>query len=149
MRAGTTAPGLGLVWHEEYPMTETLDALEMLVAAHQATGWSMESAPPWWLSEIVVARVVVGDVGFHGPPPTTGPLEVEIGYNVVPGLRRRGVATQACRLILTQAWSDGATSVTAETEGHNLASQLVLLHSGFTDLGGFRYRAERPAEVGG
>jgi RimJ/RimL family protein N-acetyltransferase len=37
--------------------------------------------------------MVIGDIGFRGPPDAAG--IVEIGYSVVAGRRRRGYATEA------------------------------------------------------
>jgi ribosomal-protein-alanine N-acetyltransferase len=125
-------------------MEETLSALAMLVAAHRAVGWSGGTRPSWWLHQIVLGDTVVGDVGFHGPPAATGPVEVEIGYNVVGGLRGRGIGTQACRLLLLLAWRDGARLVRAEVDPGNEASRRVLLRCGFTELDGLRFQAERP-----
>ena len=101
----------------------------MVFAAHQAMTGGIGKSPAWWIHQIVVDGVVVGDIGFHGPP---GPeLAVEIGYSVVPAWRGRGVASRACALILQQAWQDGADTVVAETDHDNVASQAVLLRNGF------------------
>lgn len=116
-------------WHPEYPLPDSLDAIAMTFAAHQAMGCAIVDPPAWWMHQIVVDGVVVGDIGFHGPP---GPEKaVEIGYSVVPAWRRRGVASWACSLILQQAWQDGAEIVIAETDHDNVASQAVLLANGF------------------
>jgi RimJ/RimL family protein N-acetyltransferase len=116
-------------WHPEYPLPDSLDAIAMAFAAHQAMEYPVAEPPAWWVHQIVVDGVVVGDIGFHGPP---GPEKaVEIGYSVVPGWRRRGVASWACSLILQQAWQDGAEIVLAETDHDNVASQAVLLANGF------------------
>jgi len=133
-------------------------ALGMVVAAHRLTGGTLPDLPRWWLHQIVVADLVVGDVGFHGPPPVTGPAEVEIGYNVVEGLRGRGIATRACGLILEQAWRDGAAVVRAEVDPHNVASRRILLRSGFVEHGrdeqddrdeqGGRYELRSPTGTG-
>jgi len=141
---GQGAPGPGLRWHPEYPMAETVDALGMIVAAHRVQGWSMVVEPRWWLHQIVQGDLVVGDIGFHGPPAAIGGGEVEIGYNVVAGLRGRGIATRACALIVERAWRDGATVVRAEADPDNGASQQVLLRSGFRPTGYFRYVLHRP-----
>ncbi len=74
---------------------------------------------------------MVGDVGFHGPPPVDGVAAVEIGYAVVPAWRGRGVATQACRSILSYAWAHGAAEVWADAEPANAASRAVLGKNGF------------------
>lgn len=142
--AGRGAPGTGLFWHQDYPMSETLGALAMVVGAHQAVGSSGVGQPKWWLHQIVVDDLVVGDVGFHGPPGDTGLVEVELGYHVVRGLRGQGIATQACGLLLQQAWRDDAWAVRAETEADNVASQRVLLRAGFRDEGGLRFVLTRP-----
>lgn len=117
------------VWHPEYPLPESMDAIAMALAAHEAMIGAIEEPPDWWIHQIVVDGVVVGDIGFHGPP---GPDKVvEIGYSVVPAWRRRGVASRASELILQQAWQDGAEIVLAEADHDNVASQAVLLSNGF------------------
>jgi [ribosomal protein S5]-alanine N-acetyltransferase len=118
-----------LSWHAEYPLPDSLDAIAMALASHHAMTGRVSNPPTWWIHHIVVDGVVVGDIGFHGPP---GPERtVEIGYSVVPAWRRRGVASRACNLILQRAWQDGAEIVIAETDHDNLASQAVLLRNGF------------------
>jgi RimJ/RimL family protein N-acetyltransferase len=116
-------------WHREYPLPDTIDAIAMLVAAHRAMLGKVSASPAWWIHQIVVDGVVIGDIGFHGPP--SPELAVEIGYSVVPAWRGRGVATRACALIVQQAWQDGADTVIAETDAGNVASQAVLLRNGF------------------
>lgn len=146
--SGAGRPG-ELRWHEEYPLAETLDALAMLDSAHRAAGWTGTSTPSWWLHQIVLDDLVVGDVGFHGPPAATEPAEVEIGYAVVEALRGRGIATRACHLVLEVAWRDGAALVRAEADESNPASVRVLRAAGFTALGDRRFRIRRPAGVAG
>lgn len=117
-------------WHPDYPLPDTVAALRLLLAAHEAMG-TLGGLPRWWVHEIRVAGQVVGDVGFHGPPPAEGPVVVEIGYAVVPALRGHGIATRACALLLEQAWRDGAEQVLAETAPDNVASRTVLRRNGF------------------
>jgi RimJ/RimL family protein N-acetyltransferase len=116
-------------WHREYPLPDTIDAIALLFAAHRAVLGTVSESPKWWIHQIVVDGVVVGDIGFHGPP--SPELGVEIGYSVVPAMRGRGVASRACALILQQAWHDGADTVVAETDAGNVISQMVLLRNGF------------------
>lgn len=113
----------GLRWHEEYPGNDTADALGMLALAPDG------GAPPWGLWQIVVAGEVIGDIGFHGPPDPEG--SVEIGYNVVPARRRRGVASRAVALVVAEAAAAGARTVTAEVVGDNPGSAGALLGNGF------------------
>jgi RimJ/RimL family protein N-acetyltransferase len=130
-------------WHPEYPLPDSVDAISMVFAAHHAMTGRIDASPAWWIHQIVVDDVVVGDIGFHGPP---GPERtVEIGYCVVPAWRRRGVASQACNLILQQAWRDGAETVVAETDHDNVASQAVLLANGFRRRSDGIFVIKRPA----
>jgi ribosomal-protein-alanine N-acetyltransferase len=129
MLTGKPRPETLSRWHPEYPLPDSIDAIATVIAAHRVMGGAVDEAPVWWIHQIVVDGVVVGDIGFHGPP---GPeLAVEIGYSVVPAWRRRGIASRACDLILQQAWQDGAEIVVAETDRDNVASQAVLLGNGF------------------
>ncbi len=52
----------------------------------------------------VSARVMVGHVGFHGPPDLR--RAVEMGYTVLPSYRRRGYATEAVRGLMDWAVRD-------------------------------------------
>lgn len=119
-------------WHPGYPTADTFSAARMLLGAFDALGLDPTSSP-WWVFAVVVEDRVVGDVGFHSPPSEDGPVEVEIGYQVVPGLRRRGVATRACGLLLEHAWRHGADVVRAEVEPgpYADASRAVLAANGF------------------
>jgi RimJ/RimL family protein N-acetyltransferase len=116
-------------WHPQYPLPDSIDAIAMVFASHRAMLGTVNESPVWWIHQIIVDGAVVGDIGFHGPPDPD--LAVEIGYSVVPAWRGRGVASQACALILQQAWQDGADIVIAETDADNVASQAVLLRNGF------------------
>ena len=135
-------------WHPGYPLAETVDALSLLLAAHEAMG-TVGSLPRWWVHEIRVHGQVVGDVGFHGPPAGSGAVVVEIGYAVVPELRGRGVATRAVGLLLDRAWRDGASRVLAETDDDNAASQAVLVRTGFRRRLSGDWAVDRPARGAG
>ena len=120
-------------WHPEFPADGTLTAVRMLLETYAVLGLD-PGRSPWWFFGIVADGVVVGDAGFHGPPPAEGPAEVEVGYQVAPSARGRGVATRACALLLEHAWRHGAALVRAEVEPDNpdgLASRAVLRANGF------------------
>jgi RimJ/RimL family protein N-acetyltransferase len=68
---------------------------------------------------------------------------VEIGYSIVPELQRRGLATRAVALLCDRAAIGGAKVVTAETLPALIASQGVLLKSGFE-----RFETYQDAEAG-
>ena len=145
---GGTEPRDTVHWHPGYPLPDTVDALSMLLAAHEAMG-TVSSLPRWWVHEIRVGGQVVGDVGFHGPPAGSGVAVVEIGYAVVPELRGRGVATRAVGLLLDLAWRDGAAQVLAETDDANAASQAVLARTGFRRRLSGDWAVDRPARGAG
>jgi GNAT superfamily N-acetyltransferase len=125
-------------WHPDYPTADTVDAASMLLAGYEANGTPAPERPVWWLYGIVVDGLVVGDAGFSGPPAPARPVEVAIGYQVLPGYRGRGLATRACALLLELAWAHGADLVRADAEPENVASRAVLRANGF-----------RPAPGGG
>jgi RimJ/RimL family protein N-acetyltransferase len=142
--AGRGEPPRGLIWDADYPTSDTLIALDLLMSAHAA----VDSSPGqrWWLHQIVVGAggqdLVVGDIGFHGPPLSGARAVVEIGYAVVPSWRGRGIATHACRVLLAQAWRDGADVVRAEAE--RPASRAVLRKCGFQARSAPWFEVSRP-----
>ena len=140
-------------WHEEYPAAGLRGIARMLLGAYEAMGVPADDASPWWVSGIVVDGQVVGDAGFHGPPAGEPPVEVEIGYQVVPALRGRGLATRACALLLEHAWARGADVVRADVEPdnpHGPASHAVLRANGFrpTPQGDLAVAAPTPSRTG-
>ena len=89
-------------------------------------------AAGWWLHYIVLAEAerhtVVGTTGYKGPPEEG---VVEIGYSVVPSYQRRGLATEACEVLIEAAWERGADAVIAHTLPHLAPSIRVLQKLGF------------------
>jgi RimJ/RimL family protein N-acetyltransferase len=82
-----------------------------------------------WL--IVLDGDVVGMVGFKGAPKDGS---IEVGYGVVPSVQRQGVATAALTRLLERL-EDPTLIVQADTAAWNVASQRVLQHLGFVEVG--------------
>jgi predicted acetyltransferase len=89
-----------------------------------------------------------GVIGFRWQPGTADlPSHVlgHIGFSVVPWKRRRGYATRALGLFLTQARKEGLPHVELTTDPENAASQRVIAANG----GQLVERFTRPAVFGG
>lgn len=134
-------PAMQAAWHPEYPLADTLDGLTWLFAAWQEMGGVLDGSP-WWTYQLVVAGETVGDIGFHGPPDPGGQLT--IGYQVVPSVQRRGIATAACAELVALAWAAGARRLHAHTDADNRASQQVLTRNGFASADGRAHWLDRP-----
>ncbi|BAY87453.1 GCN5-related N-acetyltransferase [Calothrix parasitica NIES-267] len=89
----------------------------------------------WWSPRlIVVDRLIVGMCGFKNPPQKDN--SVEIGYGVIPSQQRKGFATRAVEVLLTEAFSQvEIKSVIAHTALSNHPSHKVLQKNGFTQQG--------------
>jgi RimJ/RimL family protein N-acetyltransferase len=88
---------------------------------------------PFGYYQIVLDGVVVGGIGFHGPPEDG---LVEIGYGVVPSFRGRGVATEALRRVLDLAAGlDDVSRVCGRADAGNVASQRVMAAAGMQLVG--------------
>jgi len=92
---------------------------------------------PWTHGFAVVDReshLIVGNVGFKGPPDDQG--MVEIAYGIVPDYEGRGYATQAAALLVTFASANSdVTLIRAHTLPTNNASTHVLRKNGFEHIG--------------
>lgn len=96
------------------------------------------AALPWVARAMVLAdnlgaRRVIGSVGFHGPPDASG--QVEIGYHVEPGFRRRGFATEAVRALIDWATEQDIRRFRASIAPSNKASLAVVRRFGFREAG--------------
>ena len=83
-------------WMAGYPMQGTLIAVEAFVRAVD------NGADPGAYGVYQLVRssdaVVVGDIGFHGPP--SWARSVTVGYGLAPGARGQGYATEALRAVV-------------------------------------------------
>jgi RimJ/RimL family protein N-acetyltransferase len=89
------------------------------------------AAPEWGAVYLAVEGRLVGCAGYHGPPDHSG--EVEIGYSVCFGDRRRGIATAAVSRLCQLARDRGCSSVRATTTASNLGSLGALRRNGFVE----------------
>jgi RimJ/RimL family protein N-acetyltransferase len=116
-----------LPWMAGYPMQGTLIAVEALVRALD------NGADPGDYGVYQLVRssdaMVVGDIGFHGPPSPRG--AVTVGYGLAPGARGRGYATEALRAVVAWALAQpGVVAVEADTTHANRPSQRVMERAG-------------------
>ena len=80
------------------------------------------------------SRLLVGGVGYKGPPDADG--SVEVGYGIVQDHRRRGYGTEATLGLVDRAFAvPEVKRITAETYPELAASRGVLAKCGFRRVG--------------
>ncbi|MCW3820532.1 GNAT family N-acetyltransferase [Micromonospora sp. DR5-3] len=124
-RVAAGKPGGQDNWAEGFPRAEDSGPCARLVAATVDPG-------PFGVYLIVPrsSGQVVGSAGFYGPPSESG--EVTIGYGMVESAWGNGYGTAAVAGLIEvcHAYS-GVTTVNADTDLENIASQRVLEKNGF------------------
>jgi RimJ/RimL family protein N-acetyltransferase len=119
-------------WADGYPLEGDTRAAAAY-ATHLPTLAGKAGSDPFGYYQVLEDGVVVGGIGFHGPP---NGGSVEVGYGVVPDVRGRGVASEALRLLLeVAAGLDGVRRVVGRTEETNVASQRVMGSAGMQLVG--------------
>lgn len=100
--------------------------------------WGVESSsltPPQrirrWL--VLDESEVVGEMSGHEVPygPTKGSISMNIGISVLPEFRRRGIGSQAQRILAHTLHAEGYVRVEASTDITNIAEQKALDNAGF------------------
>jgi ribosomal-protein-alanine N-acetyltransferase len=93
-----------------------------------------------WLGRAMVLtdesgdRLVIGSLGFHGPPDVAGRLEV--GYGVDPAYRREGYASEAVRALFDWAHREhGISRFVASIAPDNEPSLRLAAAFGFHQVG--------------
>jgi len=125
---GAAAIAIGAALSPSWPQPDLLDVLPI-----QAVAAPEDERSGIWLMIEHDDRIVVGDVGFHGPPHDG---VVEIGFSVVPERRRLGYATEAARGLVAWALMEPTIrTVIARCEPDNVASIRVLEAVGFDQVG--------------
>lgn len=87
--------------------------------------------PPWGPYVFFEDGVLVGNGGWKGPPAQGA---AELGYNVAPQRRNRGVATTAVRLLIDDARASGLRLAVAHTLAAESPSTAVLSRCGLTKV---------------
>lgn len=132
----------GGLLHRDFPDADLAAKLPAFAqrlddAANAALG---ATAPPdtggWglWLFVYKPERLIVGAASFHGPPNADG--AVELGYQVVPAHRRRGLTVEGCTALIDWAFCDSHTlQIVADCAADNAASVRTLEKLGFRMIG--------------
>ena len=138
-RAGELAAAL---LHRDFPNADLAAKLPAFAqrledAANPALG---VTAPPdtggWglWLFVYKPERLVVGAASYNGEPAADG--AVELGYQVVPAHRRRGLTIEGCSALIDWAFTDSRTQrIAADCAADNAASVRTLEKLGFAIIG--------------
>ncbi len=111
-------------WSPGYPRADDRDVARLFLA-------SPPVEPLFGPLQILLAddEMVIGGIGFFGPPDETG--TVGLGYGVAPEAEGRGYATEALRALLHHGFADARVRrVLADTAHDNVASQRVLEKAG-------------------
>ena len=118
-------------WPPEYNGPETRAWLRNLMTADVGLAG--------WLGYYVTAPIggkpiLAGTAGFKGRPDENG--EVEIGYSIIPEMHRKGIATEAIKLLIGHAFANpDVRRVKAVTLPRLIPSIGVLIKCGFTQAG--------------
>jgi RimJ/RimL family protein N-acetyltransferase len=123
------APRSGDAWAADYPFDGDLAAIGSFLHATELHG---EQRPfGYYQIRRQSDRLAIGGVGFKGAP--DGGV-VEIGYGLVPSARGHGYATEALGTLVQIAAGLGVTTIRADTDPDNVASQRTLEHAGFHQI---------------
>jgi RimJ/RimL family protein N-acetyltransferase len=110
-----------------YPLEGTLASASMVLRRHD----SRVDMGDYGSYQIVRRSdgLVVGDIGFHGPPDSRG--AVTIGYGLAPEARGHGYATESLVALVEWALAQPeVTAVNADANLDNVASQRVMERAG-------------------
>nr|WP_143616291.1 GNAT family N-acetyltransferase [Streptomyces alkaliphilus] len=126
--AGTKPPGDR--WAPDYPLADEADAIRYFLSRGDRPGTPDFGVFGLYVVRDLPDRAAIGGIGFFGPPDDSG--IVELGFGIVPSMRRRGMATSALRRALAIARDNGASTVRADTTVDNAASIRVMQKAGMT-----------------
>lgn len=91
-------------------------------------GWVPQDE--YWLVD-TISGAVLGAIRLrHGLPPRLEKIDGQIGYNVRPGARNRGYATQMLSMLLEKMKAEGWQRVLVTCNADNLASARVIEKNG-------------------
>ena len=123
------APRPGDAWAGDYPFEGDLAAIGSFLRGAEQNG---EQRPfGYYQVRRQSDGLAIGGAGFKGP--ADGGV-VEIGYGLVPSARGHGYAREAVGILVKIAAGLGVSTVRADTDLDNVASQRTLEHAGFDQV---------------
>ncbi|MEU5216278.1 GNAT family N-acetyltransferase [Streptomyces sp. NPDC020807] len=122
-------PGEGDRWGEAYPQDGDVRACTGFLRGVAERGEPGVYRP----YEIRLDGVVVGGIGFHGPPDADGVATV--GYGLVPAVRGKGYASESLRALIGIARRAGASGVRGDADLTNPDSHRVMEAAGMPCVG--------------
>ncbi|MEV0799410.1 GNAT family N-acetyltransferase [Kribbella sp. NPDC050281] len=124
------APDTDDTWAADYPFDGDLAAIGGFLRATEQNG----DQRPFGYYQIRRQSdgLAVGGIGFKGRP--DGDV-VEVGYGLAPSARGNGYATEALVTVMQIAAAHGVTTIRADTDLGNVASQRTLAKAGFAQVG--------------
>jgi RimJ/RimL family protein N-acetyltransferase len=120
------APAPDDQWAVDYPFDGDLAGIGAYLQAVKQHG---EQRPfGYYKVSLRHDSTAIGGIGFKGPPQDG---VVEVGYGLAPSARSNGYATEALRAIVDLAAALDVTTIRADIDLDNVASQRVLEKAGF------------------
>jgi RimJ/RimL family protein N-acetyltransferase len=111
-------------WIGSHTREDVAQEIERQIEHQRSLGWS------FWAVEARDTGSLIGDCGLQ-PLEHRGP-EVELGYDFHPSVWGQGLATEAARTVMAQAFGAlGIDHVVAVVKPDHFASQRVLEKAGF------------------
>ena len=118
---------IGEGWPPPLYDAEAMDWMKKsLIADPTLGGWTA------WYWILRRPRILIGLSGFKSRPVKGA---VELGYSALEKFQRRGFATEVVTSMVDWAFANGVECVCAETLPELIASQRVLVKSGFSYVG--------------
>lgn len=125
-RIAARAPLPGERWGEGYPGVGDLASVNAFLRRCAEDG--DPGAYRTYQIRLREGGLVVGGIGFHGPPGPDG--AVTVGYGIVPGERGRGYASEALAAVIGIAREAGAAVLRGDADPANVPSHRVMERAG-------------------
>jgi RimJ/RimL family protein N-acetyltransferase len=137
----------GQAWSPGFPRDDDRDIALMVVASESQDRMAFSFGPRQMIDR--ETGLVVGALGFFGPPAADGRLT--LGYGVAAEVEGRGLTTEAVRALIAYGWEQPeVTHIWADTEPANIGSQRVMQKAGMTRVPSegslYAYAIRRPEE---
>ncbi|MFE0704830.1 GNAT family N-acetyltransferase [Streptomyces sp. NPDC058872] len=137
-RTVARAPAPGDLWGDGYPLDGDVRAATGFLRGVAEHGDPGVFRP--YEVRLRESGVVVGGIGFHGPPDALG--VVTVGYGLLPDARGKGYASEALRALLEVARAAGVAGAKGDADLDNPASHRVMEAAGMrcvAEAGGLRH----------